>query len=80
MNAGLKELKELKEALMAELPRVLDYWERTSWDEEKKIFRTLGCDNLPLPDGRRSAVLISRVLWAYSSAYRLTGREHCVFL
>ena len=69
------ELSRMKEELLENVADVMQYWTENSWDEENKIFLTLGCDNLPLADGRRSAILISRVLWAYSAAYRLTGRE-----
>ena len=51
----------------------LKYWETVSLDPGKGIFLTLGCDNLPLASGVRSTVLISRILWAYSTAYRLMG-------
>ncbi|MGM9521506.1 MAG: AGE family epimerase/isomerase [Oscillospiraceae bacterium] len=71
-----RKLKTMEQQLLEELPRILAYWEKTSWDGEKGIFLTLGCDNRPLKSGRRSAVLVSRVLWAFSAAYRLTGERH----
>ena len=71
-----KELQDMKTGLEAELARDLQYWERVSYVPEKKIFLTLGCDNLPLASGRRSTVLISRIVWAFSSAYALTKNEH----
>lgn len=62
--------------LLKETIRNLEYWERVSLVPDEKIFLTLGCDNLPLASGVRSAVLISRILWAYSAAYRLMGDPH----
>lgn len=65
-----------EQELLKETVRNLDYWEHVSLVPDKKIFLTLGCDNLPLASGVRSAVLISRILWAYSAAYRLIGDPH----
>lgn len=70
-----KELELMERQLAEELPRVLKFWEDNSLDRERGIFLTLGCDNAPLRDGRRSGVLICRVLWAYSAACRLEGGE-----
>ena len=61
--------------LKNEMDRVLHIWKDRSLDQERKIFRTLGCDNKPLRDGRRSAVLMARILWAYSAAYELVKRN-----
>ena len=60
--------------LKNEVDRVLHIWEERSFDRERKIFWTLGCDNEPLRDGRRSAVLMARILWAYSAASCLPRR------
>jgi len=67
------KLTAMKEQMLHTLPRTLSFWEERAWDPEKEIILTLGCDNRPLGSGQRSAVLVSRVLWAFSSAYRLTG-------
>ena len=61
--------------LKNEVDRVLHIWEERSFDRERKIFWTLGCDNKPLRDGRRSAVLMARILWAYSAAYELVKKD-----
>ena len=62
-------MKNLKCELERELPRVLAFWKEHAFNPEDGSFLTLGCDNRPLPDGRRSSVLQSRILWAYSAAF-----------
>ena len=69
----IEKLAVMRKELSQQLPKLLAFWERVAWDDERQIFRTLGCDNRPLSDGRRSAVLTARVLWAFSAAFNLTG-------
>ena len=71
----MERLEKMREELSSELSRNLEYWKRVSFQPETGRFLTLGCDNQPLESGRRSGVLICRVLWAFSSAYRLTGSQ-----
>lgn len=63
------------EQMKDEMNRVLEFWRERSFDQERNIFLTLGCDNQPLKDGRRSAVLMARILWAYSAAYELEKKN-----
>ena len=71
-----QQLTSMKQQLLDELGHVLHIWEDRSWDAQRRIWRTMGCDNRPLASGRRSGVLISRVLWACSAAKNLTGDAH----
>ena len=64
----------MKQELLAEMERVLAFWKENAITPEGE-FLTLGCDNRPLEDGRKSAVLMSRMVWAYSAAFNLTGKQ-----
>jgi len=78
MDEKSKErLKEMREQLLLEMPRLLHYWKQNSWDAENHVFITLGCDNRPLKSGKRSTVLAARILWAFSSAFRLNHDTGC---
>lgn len=70
-------LIELKNQFKNELTHnILNFWEKKVYDPERRtFFGKVSNDNHPFPDEPHSAVLITRILWAFSSAYRFSPKE-----
>jgi mannobiose 2-epimerase len=50
---------------------ILNFWENKVYDPQRKtFFGKISNDNKPFPDAPHSAVLMTRILWTFSSAYR----------
>jgi len=58
----------------AELNDILDYWIRNTHDPVNGGFiGRIDENNIPHPEAPKGSVLNARILWAFSSAYKLTG-------
>lgn len=69
-------LMDFKEELVAELNSILDYWEKYTVDKQLGgFYGSVSNDNTPDPSAPKGVVLYSRILWAFSAAYRFTGKE-----
>jgi mannobiose 2-epimerase len=67
-------LKELSSELLAELEAILGYWASNSIDHNNGGFvGRIDENNLVDTDAAKGAVLNSRILWAFSEAFWLTG-------
>lgn len=67
----------LKQEMQKELTtRILPYWMERMVDQENGGFygRITGQEEL-MPRADKGAILNARILWTYSAAYRLLGRE-----
>ena len=67
----------LKQEMQKELTtRILPYWMERMVDQENGGFygRITGQEEL-IPRADKGAILNARILWTYSAAYRLLGRE-----
>lgn len=67
------DLQQLKAELEKELNgNILDYWIRKVYDPVGETFYgRLNLDETPDPSANKSAVLITRILWTFSAAYRV---------
>jgi len=65
-------LQDLKSELEKELnENILSYWVKKVYDSENKtFFGRIDLNEKPDPSHNKSAVLITRILWAFSAAYR----------
>src|SRR5580704_17663 len=63
-----------REELNLELGSILRYWMRSMPDEQQGGFiGRIDGENNPHPDAPKGLVLNSRILWAFSAAWRQTG-------
>lgn len=70
------QLPRYASALQDELEHILNYWQHTVIDMEYGGFRgEITNDNVVVPMADKGAVLNARILWAFSAAYRLNGRQ-----
>ncbi len=70
------DLAGYKEELERELEAILSYWmDRTPDHERGGFYGRIDGNELVHPDAPRGIVLNSRILWAFSAAYRMTGKE-----
>lgn len=68
MNLNLNGLKREFEK---ELKNILNFWTEHAYDYKRKtFFGKISDANKPFPDEPLSAVLITRILWAFSSVHR----------
>ncbi len=54
---------------------ILPYWMRLADETRGGWYGTVRGDGTLVPDAPKGAVLHARILWAFSAAYRLTGRK-----
>ena len=74
-------LKEYSKEMRAELDAILSYWEKNTCDNINGGFvGRIDENNTSYPDAHKGAVLNSRILWAFSSAYSLTKNEEHLHL
>ncbi|MBN1821308.1 MAG: AGE family epimerase/isomerase [Prolixibacteraceae bacterium] len=66
-------IQQLKSEFEKELnDNILDYWVKKVYDPiNKTFFGRIDLDENPDPGHNKSAVLITRILWTFSAAYRL---------
>ena len=62
-------LKDLKE-------NVLHFWEKYAVDPSGGFYGMILNDGTPRPDEAKGVVLNARILWTFSTAYRLFGDEN----
>ena len=74
-------LDEYSREMKAELDAILCYWEKNTCDNINGGFiGRIDENNTAYPDASKGAVLNSRILWAFSSAYALTKKEEHLHL
>jgi cellobiose epimerase len=72
----LKQLELYKKQLQKELSVILYFWQRYTPDTAfGGFYGRLDNDNKVYNDAPKSSVLNSRILWAFSSAFNLTGNN-----
>lgn len=76
MREPARILKHLKDEMTVELKNILDYWSDRTVDHENGGFygRINGKDEL-IPTHNKGSILNARILWAFSSAYRVLGNK-----
>jgi cellobiose epimerase len=66
---------QLQLSFKQELHHILNYWQSCSIDKKDGgFYGELTNDNKPVPGAVKGSVLNSRILWAFSAAYRLTNQ------
>ncbi len=74
-------LKEYSLEMQAELESILAYWVKNTCDNVNDGFiGRIDENNIGYPDAPKGAVLNSRILWAFSSAYTATKKEEYLHL
>lgn len=74
-------LDEYSREMKTELDAILSYWEKNTCDNINGGFiGRIDENNTAYPDAPKGAVLNSRILWAFSSAYALTKKEEHLHL
>ena len=69
----MNELDEYREETTAELENILSWWMKMTIDHENGgFYGKIDHGNKVSPQAAKGAVLNSRILWAFSSAYNLT--------
>ena len=72
----MKDIQELKQEVRAELENdILPFWIGKMQDPAGGFYGQMTGDGLLVPDAPRGAILCARILWTFSSAYRVLGRE-----
>lgn len=73
---SIKQLKEYKNELQNELLSILNFWQQHTIDKEfRGFYGRLDNSNKVIAGSPKGSVLNSRILWAFSSAYNLTGNK-----
>ena len=54
---------------------ILPFWENHAVDPSGGFYGMLMPDGTPRPDARKGEVLNARILWTFSTSYRLFGNE-----
>ncbi|HEY5407187.1 MAG TPA: AGE family epimerase/isomerase [Ginsengibacter sp.] len=71
-----KQLGHYKKELQKELFAILEFWQKNTVDSVNGgFYGRLDNDNKIFSDAPKGSVLNSRILWAFSAAYNLTGNE-----
>ncbi|MFV8343943.1 AGE family epimerase/isomerase [Flavobacterium sp. XS2P39] len=71
------QLKQLQSELTAELDSILGYWSKCTIDSENEGFiGQIDHNDQINPKAEKGSVLNARILWTFSSAYKLTKDEH----
>ena len=66
--------KALHDEITADLKNsILSFWEKYSVDPSGGFYGSLGRDGAPIADAPKGGVLNSRILWTFSTAYRMYG-------
>lgn len=69
-------LTRYKNELAEELKEILGYWEKYVLDKKSDgFYGSVNNDNTADPAAAKGVVLNSRILWAFSAAYRVTGKK-----
>jgi mannobiose 2-epimerase len=72
----MNELDEYREETTAELENILSWWMKMTIDHENGgFYGKIDHSNKIFSQAAKGAVLNSRILWAFSSAYNLTGER-----
>jgi mannobiose 2-epimerase len=72
----LDQLTTMKEESQQELLRILEFWSQEVFQSEKRSFiGRIDQVGIKHPDADLGAVLITRILWTFSAAFKLSGRE-----
>lgn len=72
-----KELLQYRDELQQELKNILLYWiEHTIDEDQGGFYGKINHDNKVFGDAPKGSVLNSRILWAFSAAYNLTGNKN----
>lgn len=67
---------ELKEEITSDLKgNILEFWSKYSPDDKDGFYGELSYDGTPNAEAKRGLVLNARILWTFSSAYRIFGDE-----
>ena len=67
---------ELKEEITSDLKgNILEFWSKYSPDDKDGFYGELSYDGTPYAEAKRGLVLNARILWTFSSAYRIFGDE-----
>ncbi|OXA69438.1 N-acyl-D-glucosamine 2-epimerase [Flavobacterium aquidurense] len=70
------QLKQLKTELSAELDSILKYWSKHTLDNENGGFiGQIDCNDHIIANAEKGAVLNARILWTFSSSYKVTKKE-----
>ena len=70
----VKQLRYYKNELQNELSAILSFWQQHTIDNSfGGFYGKLDNSNRIFPDAPKGSVLNSRILWAFSAAYNLTG-------
>ncbi|MEO6136894.1 MAG: AGE family epimerase/isomerase [Ginsengibacter sp.] len=71
-----KELEAYRNEMEIELAEILDYWMRRTVDNEAGgFYGTINYADKLIADDPKGSVLNARILWSFSSAYRLTNKD-----
>lgn len=71
------KLKQLKTELSHELNSILEYWSKHTLDNENGGFiGQIDFDNQTITNSVKGSVLNARILWAFSSSYKITQNEN----
>ena len=74
------QLQQYKKELQMELASILNFWERNTIDKENGgFYGKLDNQNKVYHDAPKGSVLNSRILWAFSAAYNLTGNKDYLY-
>ena len=66
--------KILKDEITSDLKEnILSFWEKYSVDPSGGFYGSLGRDGAPIADAPKGGVLNARILWTFSTAYRMYG-------
>ncbi len=72
----INTLKKYKSELENELANILGYWQKNAIDKEfGGFYGKLNNSNRVFHEAPKGSVLNSRILWTFSAAYNLTGKE-----
>jgi mannobiose 2-epimerase len=72
----VEQLNTYKKELETELGNILDYWiDNTQDTAEGGFYGKIDNDNHVIPGSPKGSVLNARILWSFSAAYNLTGKN-----
>lgn len=70
-----EELQRFKDIMEAEAQSILDFWIRYAVDPRSGFYGTVDADLKPHDDAKKHLVLNARLVWTFSSAYRVLGKQ-----
>lgn len=69
-------LQQYKAELQQELAEILDYWMKYTVDHEQGgFYGSVNNENIPDKNAAKGIVLVSRICWSFSAAYRYTKQQ-----